>query len=113
MAPGLAKQVLKGLPLAVLLATLAIPVFGGAEAQAATPQTIRFTSTPPFEATVGGPSYSVAATGGASGEPVLFTIDPPSSSVCSVSGSTVSFLAPGTCTIDANQAGNTEYEPAQ
>jgi len=30
-------------------------------------------------------------------------------SVCSVSGSTVTALAPGTCTIQASQAGNGEY----
>jgi hypothetical protein len=43
---------------------------------------------------------------------VAFTIDASSSSVCSISGSTVSFTGAGTCTIDANQAGNTAYEAA-
>ncbi|WP_243405550.1 RHS repeat-associated core domain-containing protein, partial [Solimicrobium silvestre] len=33
-------------------------------------------------------------------------------SVCTVSGSTVTLVAPGTCTIDANQAGNTDYSAA-
>ena len=53
---------------------------------------------------------SVGATGGASGNPVVFTSFTPS--VCSISGSTVSGLAQGLCTIAANQAGNAYYEPA-
>jgi hypothetical protein len=77
-------------------------------------QTIAFTSTAPSSATVGGPTYTVAATGGASGNPVTFTIDAASSSVCSLSGSTstVSFVGPGTCTINADQAGDSNYEAA-
>ena len=75
-------------------------------------QTITFTSTPPSSATVGGPTYNVTATGGPSGNPLTFTIDPTSGSVCTISGSTVSFIGAGRCTIDANQAGNANYEPA-
>jgi alpha-tubulin suppressor-like RCC1 family protein len=76
------------------------------------PQTITFESTAPSNATVGGPTYPVAAKGGGSGNPVMFTIDAASKSVCTISGATVSFVGVGTCTIDANQAGNTEYEAA-
>jgi hypothetical protein len=43
---------------------------------------------------------------------VTFTIDSPSTSICSVSGSTVTFSNPGSCVIDANQAGTTDYQPA-
>jgi hypothetical protein len=75
-------------------------------------QAINFTSTAPAGATVGGSSYNVTATGGASGNAVTFTIDPSASSVCSIVGSTVSFTAVGTCVIDANQAGNTNYSAA-
>jgi hypothetical protein len=75
-------------------------------------QTIAFTSQAPTSATVGGPSYTVAATGGGSGNAVTFTIDAASTSVCTISGATVSFIGAGTCTIDANQAGNAEFEPA-
>ena len=35
-----------------------------------------------------------------------------SPSVCSVSGSTVSFTAAGTCVVRANQSGNASYQPA-
>jgi hypothetical protein len=74
-------------------------------------QTITFTSTTPAGAQVGGPTYTVTATA-SSGLTVTFTIDAAASSVCSISGSTVSFIGGGTCVIDANQAGNANYNPA-
>ena len=74
-------------------------------------QTISFTSTAPVAAAVGGPTYTVTATA-TSGLPVTFTIDATASSVCSIAGSTVSFLGAGTCVIDANQAGNANYNAA-
>jgi hypothetical protein len=43
---------------------------------------------------------------------VTFSIDPASGSVCSISGSTVTFDNPGTCVIDANQAGGARYQAA-
>jgi hypothetical protein len=78
------------------------------------PQAIMFTSTPP-SSPVAGDTYGVTATGGGSGNPVVFTIDASSTSGCTVDPSTnlVTFTAPaGTCVIDANQAGNTSYLPA-
>jgi hypothetical protein len=76
-----------------------------------TSQTVSFSSTAPTAAQFGsGATYSVAASA-TSSLPVTFTVDPTSSSVCSVSGSTVSFTAPGTCTIDADQYGNATYAP--
>jgi hypothetical protein len=75
-------------------------------------QAISFTSSPPGSATVGG-SYAVSATGGPSGSPVTFTIDPSSSAgACSISGSSVSFTGTGTCQVDANQAGGNGYAAA-
>jgi hypothetical protein len=74
-------------------------------------QTISFTSTAPTKASVGGATYKVSASA-SSGLPVTLTIDASAKSVCSLSGSTVSFAAPGSCVIDANQAGNGSYEPA-
>ena len=73
-------------------------------------QTITFTSTPPAHAMVGGPSYTVTATGGASGNPVTFASGSPM--VCTVSGSTVTFIGAGTCVIDADQAGDANHSPA-
>jgi len=76
------------------------------------PQTITFTSSPPGNATVGGATYTPTATGGASGNAVTFTIDASSGSVCTIAGANVRFNGAGTCTIDANQAGNENYEAA-
>jgi hypothetical protein len=77
------------------------------DTEAPLPQTITFTSTAPSDATVGGTAYDVMATGGGSGNPVVFTSA--TTPVCMVSGSSVSFIGIGTCTIDANQAGNGTY----
>ncbi len=58
-------------------------------------------------------SASLSATGGGSGNPVVFSVGSHSGpGVCFLSGSTVSFGAPGTCVIDANQAGNAKYAAA-
>ncbi len=70
-------------------------------------QAIAFTSTAPADVKVNGSTYTVTATGGASGNAVTFTSATPS--VCTVAGSTVSFGGAGTCTINANQAGNADY----
>src|SRR6185295_7675746 len=74
-------------------------------------QTITFTSTAPAGASVAGPTYTVTATA-SSGLPVTFTIDATATGVCSIAGSTVSFIGAGTCVIDANQAGNGGFNPA-
>jgi len=77
-------------------------------------QAITFTSTPPPNAAPGVPKggYPLAATGGGSGNAVTYSIDPASAPVCSVAGSTVTFLKAGTCVINANEAGNTRYQAA-
>ena len=82
---------------------------GGGGGGGTLPQNVVFTSTPPSNAVVGGPSYTVMATGGASGNPVTFFSLPPS--VCVTSGSTVSFVGVGTCAVEAEQAGNSQYQP--
>ena len=74
-------------------------------------QVISFTSTVPSSATVGGPTYNVMATA-TSGLPVTFTIDQGATSICSISGSTVSFIGVGTCSINADQAGDSNYNEA-
>ena len=73
------------------------------------PQSISF-NTSPWAAVVGG-SYAVGAAA-SSGLPVSFSLAPGSSSVCTISGATVSFVGPGTCTVRANQSGNASYLPA-
>ncbi len=57
-----------------------------------------------------GTTGTVSATGGPSGNPVIFSSLTPS--ICTISGSTVTAIAAGTCTIAANQAGNSSYGAA-
>ncbi len=73
-------------------------------------QSITFTSTAP--AGVVSATYTPTATGGGSGNPVVFTIEASTASVCTIYADTVTFIAPGTCTIYANQAGDDTYAPA-
>jgi len=47
-----------------------------------------------------------------SGLPVSFSATADSTGICSVSGATVTLLAIGTCTVQADQAGNNIYAPA-
>jgi peptidoglycan/xylan/chitin deacetylase (PgdA/CDA1 family) len=72
-------------------------------------QTIHFTSAVPATAIVGG-TYTVGATA-SSGLPVAFAIDS-GSSACLLNGAVVMFTGVGTCVIDANQAGDSSYNPA-
>jgi hypothetical protein len=72
-------------------------------------QTITFTTTPATAPLIGD-SYPVAATGGGSGQAVTFTSGSPA--VCTVNVATVTFVAAGTCVINANQTGTTTYTPA-
>ena len=73
-------------------------------------QTITITSSAPTRARSGGPTYTITATS-SSGLTVAFTLDG-SSTGCSLAGSVVTFTAAGTCRIDANQAGNVDYNGA-
>jgi hypothetical protein len=76
-------------------------------------QTIGFTG--PGSGTYGG-SATLTAAGGGSGNPVVFTVDPSSTTgACTASGtngSTVTYTGPGDCVIDADQAGGNGYPPA-
>jgi hypothetical protein len=72
------------------------------------PAAQRITFGPPSAVTAGMPvTLSASAS---SGLPVSFTSDTPS--VCTASGSAVTTLAAGTCTITASQAGGTGYAAA-
>ncbi len=73
-------------------------------------QSITFTKAPEYGNLHSSVTLSVAAS---SGLPVVLSVDPGSGAgVCTVSGSTVTFNAVGTCVIDANQAGNGIYAAA-
>jgi hypothetical protein len=71
----------------------------------AAPQSISFTSPVPSPAYVGA-TYAVSATA-TSGLPVAFSTSTPGT--CSVSDGTVTFIAVGTCTVAADQAGDATH----
>jgi hypothetical protein len=74
------------------------------------PQSISFTA--PASGTAGGSAH-LSATGGGSGNPVMFSLGASNGpGACTVSGSTVTYTAAGSCVIDANQAGNRKYAAA-
>ena len=76
-------------------------------------QSIGSLSTAPTDAVVGGATYTPSASA-FSGLPVSITVDPSTSSECSISGGgLVSFTAIGTCEVDFNQSGNSEWDAAQ
>ena len=63
--------------------------------------------------TYGDVPFTVSATGGGSGNPVIFTSSDASIATCSgTNGSTITIVGAGTCTINANQAGNVDYSAA-
>lgn len=102
------------LPLALVISAATSLVATGADAGQLAPQTISFTSKT-FNPGAGA-EYIPIATGGASGNPVVFSIDPSTSANCSLSPVTglVTFnIPPGqSCIIDANQAGSATYAAA-
>jgi hypothetical protein len=76
------------------------------------PQTITITSALPASAVVGS-TFTLSATGGASGNPVVFATQ--TSSTCTTTGTdgtTLTLVAAGTCTVQATQAGNATYDAA-
>lgn len=60
--------------------------------------------------TFGDPAFTLIATGGASGNPIIFTSSNPS--VATVSGNIVTIVGVGTANITASQAGNAIYHAA-
>jgi hypothetical protein len=91
---------------------------GNADYNAATPVDQSFTVTPESQTitfgaiasqSLGAAPFALSATA-SSGLPVGFTSTTPA--VCTVSNGMVTLLTKGTCTIQASQAGNTNYAPA-
>ena len=73
-------------------------------------QSITFTSAAPA-AYPGGPGYTVSAQGSAGGT-VTFSIAPAATGICALNAGVVSFLAAGTCTVNADLAGSETLNPA-
>jgi sugar lactone lactonase YvrE len=73
-------------------------------------QSVTFTVPAPATAK-SGDIFTVAATGGASGNPVTFSVG--AGSVCTISGATYTMTSDtGTCSVIANQLGTINYAPA-
>ena len=73
-------------------------------------QTITFDAATPTNKSLGDAPFNVSVTGGASGNAVILGSSTPA--VCSVSSNTVTLVTVGTCTLTANQAGNSNYNIA-
>ena len=82
---------------------------GGSSAPNLTAQTITWSSAP-TTGTAGSAAVALSAT--SPGGTVVFTVPTASASVCSVSGANLTYLAAGTCTVNANQAGSSTYAAA-
>jgi uncharacterized repeat protein (TIGR01451 family) len=91
------------------------PVYNDVDTDTVVPIPQAISWTPPTTGLVGTPA-TLSATGGGSGNPVVFSVDPSSGAgVCNVSGTdgtTLAYTAPGTCVIDAKQAGDAVYAAA-
>jgi hypothetical protein len=74
-------------------------------------QTISFGALSPK--LLGDPPFVVSATGGGSGNPVTFSAGPSASCTNGgANGATITITGVGTCTVTANQAGNSNYNAA-
>jgi len=63
--------------------------------------------------TIGDAAFTVTATGGNSGNPIVFKSSNESVATCSgTNGSTITIIGVGSCTISANQKGNNSYYDA-
>jgi hypothetical protein len=74
-------------------------------------QTITFTQ-PGSPVSYGVAPISLTATGGGSGNSVIFSIDPSSTATGTISGNTLTVTGVGSLVIDANQTGNSNYQMA-
>ncbi|MCU1383914.1 MAG: hypothetical protein JWL71_2611, partial [Acidobacteria bacterium] len=72
-------------------------------------QTIAFAVLP--DRTFGEPAFTVAASGGGSGNPVIFTASG-SCRATGVNGATIALSGIGSCSVTASQAGTVNYAPA-
>ena len=73
-------------------------------------QTVTFSTTAPAGPVVG-QTYTPAASGGGSGNPVVISLAAGSASVCSLTAGVVTFSHPGSCVVTADQAGNDDFAP--
>ncbi len=88
-----------------------VAVTGTVSSSSLLSQTIAFGSL--AAVTYGDAPFTVSATGGDSGNPVIFTSSDENVATCTgTNGATVTILKAGSCSINANQAGNASYNAA-
>jgi sugar lactone lactonase YvrE len=75
-------------------------------------QTISFTTLASPVSFTNGLTIALSATGGGSGNPVVFTLDAASTGAGTISGNTLTVTGVGNLVIDANQPGTTNYAAA-
>jgi sugar lactone lactonase YvrE len=75
-------------------------------------QTISFATLASPVSFTNGLTIALSATGGASANPVVFTLDASSTGAGTISGDTLTVTGVGNLVIDANQPGNTDYSAA-
>ena len=75
-------------------------------------QTINFTAPTSQISFSPNEQVTLSASGGASGNPVVFTIDSSSTGSGSINGDVLTITGAGTFVLDANQTGNSDYNAA-
>jgi len=80
-----------------------------------TVQSIANFAATPAAPVVSNGTFTVSATGGPSGNPVMFSVSPDSAAVCTaggINGASITILSAGICTVLANQDGNANHTAA-
>ena len=75
------------------------------------PQTVTFSTTAPSNPVVGQTYTPTASSTGGSGNPVVVSIAAASAGVCTIAAGVVTFNHPGSCVVQADQAGNNDFAP--
>lgn len=75
-------------------------------------QSISFTQPTTPQIFTSGMTVNLAATGGASGNPVVFTVDAASTGTGTIVGNVLTVTGAGSIVVDANQAGNANFNAA-
>ncbi|MGI9186481.1 MAG: hypothetical protein ACR2J9_02995, partial [Gaiellales bacterium] len=72
-------------------------------------QIVVFTGAAPAPTYGDSSSYTPTLFGGRSTQPSIITVNGPSAGICSIAGGIVTFLHAGTCVLNVNRAGDTDY----
>ena len=98
-------------PVDLIINVILTPPAGGGGGGGGGPQSQVITVVPPSTPPSVGGTVELSATA-SSGLPVAYAVDPASSGVCTLSGTTLSFTSVGTCVVDLSQPGDGLYAAA-